>query len=1210
MKFTSLILSILFCLVAGLYATPAYAQCANPSGLAGEKIYNENYRVMQYCDDTNWISMGKGASILHGEKTEGEDYAINAVAFDGVTDRLTHSTALSGVSDTKMVTGSFWVKDNNLGDFNRIFEASTSGAGEFLINIGVSDQIRFFGDNASGTVILDMDTSNNTMDGTWKHILFSFDLSDPSRRHIYVDDTSDLSSASIYIDDFLDVTGNSNNGVGSLGALLGAELADMWVDFGTYIDLSIEENRRKFINADGQAIDLGADGSLPTGSAPDLFLSGDTASWHTNKGTGGGLTEVGTITNAASLPPSEQQKKLVGWWRLDETSGTTAVDSSSEGNDGTMTGGLSGTDTTAGPTNTALTFDGTDDTVNIGDIELTNTSITLAAWVNFNNTADQAVFGKYAAAGGQRSYALSTDSSSRFVFRVSSDGSSGNSMNVVSGSYTETNIWRHVVATFDSSTGTSSIYIDGSLINSATNGAINALFDSSAPLVIGNYQSTYTNGAIDDVRIYNFALNATQINELFAASSNFYTPNAVTINRDTETDQVTGAHGIAADSKILTGSFWALRDGSELYISTGSASGGINLILENDFRIQTINSANTTIADIRATGVGIADQWQHILFSIDLSDPTKRHIYIDDVSALNTVVTYTDDFINYTVGGHETLRLPATGSSSIESIADFWLTSDTYIDFSVETNRRKFIDASGAAVYLGANGEIPTGASPDIFLSGDTASWHTNKGTGGGFTENGALTDAATSPPGAKQPRYCTAPVQPEGTLIYNSDENVMQYCDGYTYRPLGPQGNGGAGCSNPTGIAGMMFYNTDFATLMYCEGDEWIGVGRDPTTDLLASGLVGHWTLDETTGTTATDSSGNGNDGALTGTDFNTDSITGTVDTALNFDGSDDRIEVASTPTYSLTSFSYAFWTRLDAPLSGNFETMIARNRLGANWVFIGKLDSQDKIEFRWAPGSSTMSSTADISADTWYHVVATYDFASNEANLYIDGTLDNTASGLTPQPIATDDIMRFGQNTNGNEELNGQLDDVRIYNRALSAGEITALYNLGDCPVIGDVCNDGSIYAGLSPDGNVSMFVTPTDAPGGATYTWNDGNTNYSTTSVTDNDDGDGNTNSLVTIDSDSVTAGTQPHDAAQYCYDLISNGYSDWYLPANTELDEMITNQAAIGLLSGPVGDMGTSYWASTEFDASGAIRRNTSGSGINPKSQTTNVRCVRK
>ena len=88
--------------------------------------------------------------------------------------------------------------------------------------------------------------------------------------------------------------------------------------------------------------------------------------------------------------------------------------------------------------------------------------------------------------------------------------------------------------------------------------------------------------------------------------------------------------------------------------------------------------------------------------------------------------------------------MTSSGSNKFNGdLADFWLDPGTYIDLSDPANRRKFRDASGNPVYLGADGSKPTGTAPDIFLSGNTEDWHTNKGTGGGFTENGALTDSA-----------------------------------------------------------------------------------------------------------------------------------------------------------------------------------------------------------------------------------------------------------------------------------------------------------------------------------------------------------------------------------------------------------------------------------------------------------------------------------
>lgn len=60
--------------------------------------------------------------------------------------------------------------------------------------------------------------------------------------------------------------------------------------------------------------------------------------------------------------------------------------------------------------------------------------------------------------------------------------------------------------------------------------------------------------------------------------------------------------------------------------------------------------------------------------------------------------------------------------------------------------RRKFINGSGKPVYLGANGELPTGVAPAVFLSGNAASFGTNQGTGGSFVTTGTLTNASTSP--------------------------------------------------------------------------------------------------------------------------------------------------------------------------------------------------------------------------------------------------------------------------------------------------------------------------------------------------------------------------------------------------------------------------------------------------------------------------------
>lgn len=166
-----------------------------------------------------------------------------------------------------------------------------------------------------------------------------------------------------------------------------------------------------------------------------------------------------------------------------------------------------------------------------------------------------------------------------------------------------------------------------------------------------------------------------------------------------------------------------------------------------------------------------------------------------------------------------------------------------------------------------------------------------------------------------------------------------------------------------------------------------------------------------------------------------------------------------------------------------------------------------------------------------------------------------------------------------------------------------------------------DFSIYAGQSPDGNVPMYTTPADAP--TVIPWNNGTpawvdtTMINCTSATPGaqsscQTGEANTAILVAEDSDSGVAGVQPHQAAAYCDGLTAHGYSDWYLPAQDELNVLFTNRAAIGdfNLSGsfPAGW----YWSSSEnvnFGARGQMFSDGS-QGNGAKRLDFAVRCVRR
>lgn len=157
------------------------------------------------------------------------------------------------------------------------------------------------------------------------------------------------------------------------------------------------------------------------------------------------------------------------------------------------------------------------------------------------------------------------------------------------------------------------------------------------------------------------------------------------------------------------------------------------------------------------------------------------------------------------------------------------------------------------------------------------------------------------------------------------------------------------------------------------------------------------------------------------------------------------------------------------------------------------------------------------------------------------------------------------------------------------LSIGSVSSVWNISTgmsgCAPIGTVCSDGTVYAGLS-GASTPMYVTRCDAgqtwSGSActgtrqTLCWNNCNSSDYTTTSTGSSDGQGNTATLVVTDSDSGIAGVQQHLAAQYCKSLSVNGHSDWYLPAQTELNTLYTNAAAIGNFD----TSGNLYWSSAE------------------------------
>ena len=228
----------------------------------------------------------------------------------------------------------------------------------------------------------------------------------------------------------------------------------------------------------------------------------------------------------------------VAHWRFDDCQGTTANDSSGNANSGTITVGATGTYTSmgtcpvssastmwyngaTGKRNYSLAFDGTDDQVSVtspSNIPSGATAFTTAVWIKPSSTANNKYITMWGVSGvsGTMNALIwyGTTSSVAQAFY-------GNDLQTATDSV-PVSTWTHVVATYDGTTR--KIYLNGALSTSDTPTAPNVTANQT--LYIGSVGgSAYFPGQIDDARVYNYALTATQVKTLMNEGfSNRYAP--------------------------------------------------------------------------------------------------------------------------------------------------------------------------------------------------------------------------------------------------------------------------------------------------------------------------------------------------------------------------------------------------------------------------------------------------------------------------------------------------------------------------------------------------------------------------------------------------------------------------------------------------------------------------------------------------------------
>jgi hypothetical protein len=199
---------------------------------------------------------------------------------------------------------------------------------------------------------------------------------------------------------------------------------------------------------------------------------------------------------------------------------------------------------------------------------------------------------------------------------------------------------------------------------------------------------------------------------------------------------------------------------------------------------------------------------------------------------------------------------------------------------------------------------------------------------------------------------------------------------------------------------------------------------------------LIGWWKLDETSGSIAADSSGYGNDGALVG---DPQWISGYIDGALDLDGDGDYVDCGYDPIFDVSDeLTVATWLTVRS-IPTQWVSVVAKGEF--SWR-ISNNDSAPSFHFGitlWSEPSPSINGNTTVGLEEWHHVAGTYDGA--DISLYLDGELDGTVSTTSSIGVNTANVY-IGENPEAaGRHWDGFIDDVRIYNRALSQAEIAAL-------------------------------------------------------------------------------------------------------------------------------------------------------------------------
>ncbi len=204
---------------------------------------------------------------------------------------------------------------------------------------------------------------------------------------------------------------------------------------------------------------------------------------------------------------------------------------------------------------------------------------------------------------------------------------------------------------------------------------------------------------------------------------------------------------------------------------------------------------------------------------------------------------------------------------------------------------------------------------------------------------------------------------------------------------------------------------------------------------------LVAYWNFDETQGNIAYDYSGNGNNGTI----YDAIRVDGISGRALSFDGRNDYVEFGDKVGLEIyNNWSFSGWIKTAD--SSSEPTIIVKGMYTTYLPGYALVLNYGRIRFGLLNvnlNGGSISSNYPVNSGRWKHIAITRNGSSGEVKIYIDGVIDTTKilpAGSADTPSRYNFLMGVGEGSNN--YFNGAIDEVRIYDRVLSAEEVKTLH------------------------------------------------------------------------------------------------------------------------------------------------------------------------